>query len=373
MSSKDIVQREFEKIGVEINGSHDFDIQIHDERFYSRLLRRGFLGFGESYMDGWWDCKRIDVLCERILRGGHSPANKWAKLGTLLFQSFINLQSKARSLMVIDRHYNIGNDLYSLMLDPKMNYTCAYWDSGATNLAQAQDAKLDLICRKLNLKAGMRVLDIGCGFGSFMKFATENYGVSCVGYSLSKNQTELGESLCQGLDVEFIHKDYREIEGKFDAIASIGMFEAVGKKNFRPFMKVLKRSMTPEAISLLHTIGTNHSMPTANPWYDKYIFPNGIIPSAMEVTKAMDRLVLMNDWHTFGTSYDLTLLAWNENFQNSWDELRSKNPTLYTPRFKRMWEFYLLSIAAGFRTRIIDLWQIAISCPKRAPANWRQS
>lgn len=373
MSSKSIVIREFERAGVEVNGSRDFDIQVHDERFYRRLLAKGFLGFGESYMDGWWDCERVDILCELILKSGHSPANKWANSLTLLFQYLVNLQSKARSFMVIDHHYDIGNDLYCSMLDTRMNYTCGYWESGAKNLTQAQEAKLDLVCRKLNLKPGMRVLDIGCGFGSFMKYAAENYGVSCVGYSLSTNQTELGRELCQGFDIEFIQKDYREIEGEFDAVASIGMFEAVGKKNFRTFMEVLERSMSPEAITLLHTIGTNHSMPTANPWYDKYIFPNGITPSASEITKAMDRLLLMNDWHAFGTSYDLTLLAWNQNFQNSWSELHRKNPSLYNMRFKRMWEFYLLSIASGFRTRLIDLWQIAISHPKRAQENWRQS
>ena len=138
-------------------------------------------------------------------------------------------------------------------------------------------------------------------------------------------------------------------------------------------MEVLKCSMTPEAISVLHTIGTNHSMPTANPWYDRYIFPNGIIPSAVDLTRAMDRLVLMNDWHAFGTNYDLTLLAWNENFQKSWSKLQEINPALYTTRFKRMWEFYLLSIAAGFRTRTIDLWQLVITHPKRPVADWRQS
>ncbi|MCE3012805.1 MAG: cyclopropane fatty acyl phospholipid synthase [Proteobacteria bacterium] len=373
MSSKDIVQRALHNSGIEVNGPREFDIQVHDERFYSRVLRQRFLGLGESYMDGQWSSRKLDLTCELLLRSGHSPANKLESLSILALQTMMNLQSKARSLMVIDQHYDIGNELFERMLDPRMVYTCAYWNSGAKNLAEAQEAKLDLVCRKLNLKPGMRVLDIGCGFGSFMKFASQNYGVSCVGYSLSKKQTELGKTLCQGLDVEFVLQDYREITGSFDAVASIGMFEAVGKKNFRTFMEVLKCSMTPEAISVLHTIGTNHSMPTANPWYDRYIFPNGIIPSAVDLTRAMDRLVLMNDWHAFGTNYDLTLLAWNENFQKSWSKLQEINPALYTTRFKRMWEFYLLSIAAGFRTRTIDLWQLVITHPKRPVADWRQS
>ena len=373
MNSKSIVHRNFKMAGVEVNGSREFDIRVHDDRFYSRALRKGFLGLGESYMDGWWDCDRIDLLCEMILKAGYSPANKWGKATVYFFQSLMNLQSKARSRMVIDAHYDIGNDLYKSMLDPKMNYTCAYWQGGAKDLISAQEAKLDLICRKLNLRPGMRVLDIGCGFGSFMKFAVENYGVSCVGYSLSKNQIELGRELCQGHDIKFIEKDYRDIQGKFDAVASIGMFEAVGKKTFRIFMEVLERSMNPETISLLHTIGTNHTMPTANAWYNKYIFPNGIIPSAMEMTKAMDKLVFINDWHTFGTSYDLTLLDWNKNFQKGWDELHSKKPSVYNARFKRMWEFYLLSIASAFRTRTIDLWQISISLPRSPVVNWRHS
>jgi len=373
MNSKTYVLQAFEKAGLAVNGTRPYDIRVLDERFYRRLLRQGFLGFGESYMDGWWECPRIDLLCERLIKSGHTPVNKWASLGIYLQQLFLNLQSQARAMMVIDHHYDIGNELFVEMLDPRMTYTCGYWEAGATDLLAAQEAKLDLVCRKLNLRPGMRVLDIGCGFGSFMKYAVEKYGVSCVGYSLSTNQTKLGQELCHGLDVKFVHQDYRAIQGQFDAVASIGMFEAVGKKNFRTFMEVLHRSMTPEAISLLHTIGTNHSMPTANPWYDKYIFPNGFIPSAVDITRAMDRLVLMNDWHAFGTSYDLTLLAWNENFQKSWSKLQASNPTFYDQRFKRMWEFYLLSIAAGFRTRIIDLWQLVISRPRRAPANWRHS
>jgi cyclopropane-fatty-acyl-phospholipid synthase len=373
MSTKEIVQRLLLKAGIEINGPEVWDIQVKDERFFNRVLKQGFLGFGESYMDGWWEAQKLDLCCERLLRSGHRPANRWESISIYLLQTLLNLQSKARSLMVINQHYDIGNDLFEKMLDPRMVYTCGYWNSGAKNLAEAQQAKLDLVCRKLNLKPGMRVLDIGCGFGSFMKFAAENYGVSCVGYSLSKKQTELGREMCQGFDVEFVLKDYREIEGKYDAVASIGMFEAVGKKNFRTFVEVLKKSMTPEAISVLHTIGTNHSMPTANPWYDRYIFPNGIIPSAVDLTKAMDRLVLMNDWHAFGTNYDLTLLAWNDNFQKSWDELQKSNPAQYTLRFKRMWEFYLLSIAAGFRVRVIDLWQLVITHPRRPMADWRHS
>ena len=373
MRSKTLVRRVFDKVGIEINGNRPSDIQIHDERFYPRVLRHGFLGFGESYMDGQWDCQRIDLLCELLLRSGLTPANKWASLANLILQTLINLQSKARALMVIHQHYDIGNELFINMLDPRMVYTCGYWNSGAKNLSEAQEAKLDLVCRKLNLRPGMRVLDIGCGFGSFMKYAAEKYGVSCVGYSLSQKQTELGREMCKGLDVDFVLNDYRDIKGSFDAVASIGMFEAVGKKNFRTFMEVLKRSMTPEAISVLHTIGTNHSMPTANPWYDKYIFPNGFIPSAVDITRAMDRGLLMNDWHAFGTSYDLTLLAWNENFQKSWHLLQNLNPIFYNERFKRMWEFYLLSIAVGFRVRIIDLWQIVITHPRRPLSNWRHT
>lgn len=373
MRAKTIILRTLERAGVEVHGPKPWDIQIRNERFYGRVLRFGFLGLGESYMDGDWDCQRIDLFCERLVRTGSNPASKWTSLATYIQQSLINLQSKRRSQMVIDQHYDIGNDLFVKMLDPRMVYTCAYWDGGAEDLAKAQEAKLDLVCRKLNLKPGMRVLDIGCGFGSFMKFAAENYGVSCVGYSLSKRQTELGEELCRGQDVKFILKDYREIKGRFDAVASIGMFEAVGKKNFGIFMDVLKRVMTPEGISVLHTIGTNHSMPTSNPWYDRYIFPNGFIPSAIDITTAMDRKLLMNDWHAFGTSYDLTLLAWNENFQKAWPTLMASNPSFYTERFKRMWEFYLLSIAVGFRVRLIDLWQIVITHPRRPLGDWRKS
>ena len=221
MSKINPLKKLFEEFDIEINGSRPSDIKIHNDNFYNRVLRQDFMGLGESYMEGWWDCERLDLFFEKLIIGGQRPKNKWTSFFLMLREELINLQSKARSLIVIDQHYDLGNELFQAMLDPRMVYTCGYWQGGAQNLAQAQEAKMDLVCRKLGLEPGMRVLDIGCGFGSFMKFAAEKYGVSCVGYSLSKNQTELGQKLCKDLPIEFILKDYRDIEGKFDRVASI--------------------------------------------------------------------------------------------------------------------------------------------------------
>lgn len=364
----------FERADIAINGARPWDIRVTDRRFYRRVILQDFLGFGESYMDGWWTCDQLDVTCERLLRAGILPKDKTSAVLQYVRAKMINLQSRARAGRVIDAHYDFGNELFETMLDPRMVYTCGYWRNGATSLAEAQEAKLDLVCRKLGLQPGMRVLDIGCGYGSFMKFASERYGVECVGYSLSKNQTDVGHDLCKGLPIEFILKDYREISGQFDRIASIGMFEAVGAKNFRPFMKVLARAMKPDAVALLHTFGDNVSHETPDPWFHKYIFPNGLIPSVKQVATAMDDLLRMEDWHTFGTDYDPTLLAWNKGFQTGWPDLQIKDPLKYTAQFKRMWEFYLLSLAAAFRVRNIELWQIVMTPFNRSePGSWRQS
>lgn len=362
MSKAALVARRLAKAGITLGGDAPWDLRVHDPRFYGRVIRDAFLGLGESYMDGWWECERIDELCRRLLRAGFRSRPGGVRHALSILRSkAINLQSHARARQVVREHYDLGNELFRAMLDDSMTYTCGYWGAGATNLGEAQHAKLDLICRKLALERGMRVLDIGCGFGSFMKFAAEHYGVSCVGYSLSKEQTRLGRERCAGLPIEFIERDYRAIEGSFDRVASIGMFEAVGDRNFRPFMRVLAGALKPDGVALLHTIGNNTSNSTPEPWFDRYIFPNSCLPSISKLGSAIEGLLHMEDWHAFGTDYDLTLMAWNSRFQSSWPDLRKSDPERFADRFKRMWEFYLLSMAGTFRARYTDLWQIVLT------------
>ena len=357
--AKRTLENLLQKAGIEINGSCPWDIQIHNENFYNRVLSQGSLGLGESYMDGWWDCESIDEFINKILT---SDIRKTLLITPGLVLNFIvariiNQQTKRKAKEVIDVHYDLGNDLYERMLDSRMVYTCAYWKD-AKNLDEAQEAKLDLVCKKLQLKPGMRILDIGCGFGSFLKFAHEKYGVTGVGITLSKEQLDYAEKSCSGLPLEFRLQDYRDVNERFDAIVSIGMFEAVGYKNFNKYMEVVKRCLPPNGLFLLHTIGSNRPLSQMNnPWINKYIFPNGALPTISSIGKSVGNRFVMEDWHNFGTDYDKTLMAWDENFTKRWPELSSK----YGKRFYRMWIYYLRSCAGSFRARNIQLWQIVLS------------
>ena len=348
-----------ESVDIQVNGSRPFDIQVHNELFYSRVLSGKSLGLGESYMDGWWDCESLDQFCYQMLRGRIDKQVKVknpAFLAHVLKAYFLNAQSKKRAYIVGEEHYDTGNDLFSLMLDQRMNYSCGYWEN-ADNLDQAQINKLDLVCRKLHLKPGMKVLEIGCGWGGFAKYAAENYGVSVHGVTVSKEQMDYAERSCIGLETKFEMKDYRELNTKYDAIVSIGMFEHVGYKNYRNYMEVAQRCLEGEGLFLLHTIGRNTPSRSTDPWTNKYIFPNGMIPSPAQISKSLQGLFVVEDWHNFGQYYDPTLMAWNENFQKNYESLKDK----YDQRFKRMWEYYLLMCAGTFRCRRNQLWQLVLS------------
>lgn len=348
-----------ESVDIQVNGSRPFDIQVHNELFYSRVLSGKSLGLGESYMDGWWDCESLDQFCYQMLRGRIDKQVKVknpAFLAHVLKAYFLNAQSKKRAYIVGEEHYDTGNDLFSLMLDQRMNYSCGYWEN-ADNLDQAQINKLDLVCRKLHLKPGMKVLEIGCGWGGFAKYAAENYGVSVHGVTVSKEQMDYAERSCIGLETKFELKDYRELNTKYDAIVSIGMFEHVGYKNYRNYMEVAQRCLEGEGLFLLHTIGRNTPSRSTDPWTNKYIFPNGMIPSPAQISKSLQGLFVVEDWHNFGQYYDPTLMAWNENFQKNYESLKDK----YDQRFKRMWEYYLLMCAGTFRARRNQLWQLVLS------------
>lgn len=354
---KEKTQKILARADVNINGDRPWDIKVNDERLYRRALLGGSLGLGESYMDGWWDCKRLDEFFTKVIASGLNRRVKgMSDLLLFLFSKIVNHQTKKRAFEVGEKHYDIGNDLYKVMLDKRMTYTCGYWKE-AKNLDEAQEAKLDLTCRKLNLKKGQRILDIGCGWGSFAKFAAEKYGVSVVGITISKEQAELGRELCRGLPIEIRVQDYRDVKEKFDHVVSLGMFEHVGYKNYRKYMEVVYELLKEGGLFLLHTIGSNESGVSGDPWSEKYIFPNGMVPSVKQIGDSIEDLFVMEDWHNFGADYDRTLMAWDKNFNDRWDDLKSK----YSERFFRMWNYYLLSFAGSFRSRYLELWQIVLS------------
>lgn len=345
--------------GIKISGNRSWDIRIHNEKTYDRVFSQGSLGLGESYMDGWWDVEKLDEFFYKIFTSNlDKKINLSPKLVFHVAKSrLLNMQSKSRAFKVGEEHYDLGNDLYEAMLDKRLVYTCAYWKN-AKSLDKAQEAKLDLVCKKLQLKKGDKILDIGCGWGSFAKFAAEKYHVKVIGITVSKEQAELARKLCKGLNVEIRLQDYREVNEKFDHIVSLGMFEHVGYKNYKEYFKIVEKCLKPNGLFLLHTIGNNISTFKGDPWIDKYIFPNGMLPSIAQISKASEKLLILEDLHNFGPDYDKTLMAWFNNFNKNYSKL---NKEKYNERFYRMWKYYLLLCAALFRSRKIQLWQIVFS------------
>ncbi|MCY4312677.1 MAG: cyclopropane fatty acyl phospholipid synthase [Gammaproteobacteria bacterium] len=343
---------------IQINGPNPWDPQVINPDFFKQVLLHGSLGLGDSYVDGWWECEQIDELVNRILRLPSSRSKRFTShLLSRLRAALFNLQKESRAAQVGEQHYDVGNELYQGMLDQRMVYTCGYW-AHSDNLDDAQRDKLDLVCRKIFLKPGMRVLDIGCGWGSFAKFAAENYGAKVVGVTISKQQVKLGMEMCRGLPVDLRFQDYRKIDERFDAVVSLGMFEHVGHKNFRTYMNVAHNCLNEEGLFLLHTIGKNNSLPGVDPWVGKYIFPNGELPSLKLITEAVESYFLIEDVHNFGPDYDRTLMSWFHNFKQYF---AARENSRADQRFYRMWSYYLQVCAGAFRARDLQLWQIVLS------------
>lgn len=356
--SRELIQEMLEPSGVAIDGENPWDILVRDERLFDRLIKDASLGLGESYMDGWWDSEALDeCIAKLVLARLDERVKKNPKTLMLAAKSrLLNLQSHTRAFEVGERHYDIGNDLYEAMLDKRMLYTCGYWRDAKT-LDEAQEAKLELVCRKIGIRPGMKILELGCGWGSFARYAAERYGAHVTGVTVSKEQVRLGMERCKGLPVELKLADYRSVGGEYDAVISIGIMEHVGYKNYRGYMETAHRCLKDEGVAFIHTIGRNDSTTMTDPWIHKYIFPNGMLPSIAQLGAAMDGLFVMEDWHNFGPDYDRTLMAWHENFERAWPKLADK----YGERFRRMWRYYLLCCAGAFRARSQQLWQIVMT------------
>ncbi|QLK61588.1 cyclopropane fatty acyl phospholipid synthase [Enterobacteriaceae bacterium Kacie_13] len=353
-----IVSEMLSSADIRINGNRPFDLKVKNTDFFKRVLQEGSLGLGESYMDGWWECERLDIFFQRVLRAGLEDKLPRHFKDTLRIAAarILNLQSRKRAWIVGKEHYDLGNDLFTLMLDPYMQYSCGYWKD-ATTLEEAQEAKLKMICDKLQLKPGLRLLDIGCGWGGLSEYAARHYGVSVVGVTISAEQQKLAQDRCEGLDVTILLQDYRDLNDQFDRIVSVGMFEHVGPKNYQTYFNVAKRNIKPDGIFLLHTIGSNKTDLSVDPWIDKYIFPNGCLPSIQQIAHTSESLFVMEDWHNIGADYDRTLMAWHERFQLHWPQLAER----YGDRFHRMFTYYLNACAGAFRARDIQLWQVVFS------------
>jgi cyclopropane-fatty-acyl-phospholipid synthase len=364
-SSQRLVVDLFTSAGVAVNGFRPWDIQVKKDLFFKRLVAGGSMALGESYMDGWWECSRLDQFFDKILRArldekaGKSIRAAWCRFKAMITAS----PGKFRAFEIGRRHYDIGNELFSLMLDKSMNYSCGYWKNADT-LDAAQEAKMDLICRKLKLAPGMRVLDIGCGWGGLAEYMARNHQVSVVGVTVSGQQETLAKARCKGLPVEIRLADYRDLNDPFDRVVSVGMFEHVGVACYKAFMNVVNRCLKDQGLFLLHTIAGNRSVRSSDPWVSTYIFPNSMIPSGRQITEAAENFFVLEDWHSFGPDYDPTLMAWYDNFVANWEKIRHR----YDNRFFRMWTYYLLACAGTFRARSNQLWQIVFSKDGVVPA-----
>jgi cyclopropane-fatty-acyl-phospholipid synthase len=369
---RDVVAALLEEADVRLDGDRAWDLTVNDDRLYSRILAEGSLGAGEAYMDGWWDCRRLDELFERLLRARlHERIRPWPVIWRSLVARFVNHQRGRQAWTVGQRHYDIGDDLYERMLDCRMIYSCGFWE-GAADLDDAQERKLWLVFDKLGLRPGQRVVDIGCGWGGAARYAAERYGVTVTGITVSRHQAETACRLCAGWPVEILLCDYRELPlrtgAPFDAAYSIGMFEHVGHRNYDVYMRTVRQILKKDGLFLLHTIGTDRPTTTTDPWIERYIFPNSMLPSATQLTRAFEPHFILEDWHSFGLDYDRTLSAWHDNFRRGWNDLRRR----YDERFRRMWRYYLLSSAGAFRARSNQLWQLVLS-PTGLAKGYRRS
>jgi cyclopropane-fatty-acyl-phospholipid synthase len=357
-AAREAVENLLRAADIQINGARTWDIQVHDERFFPRILAGGTLGFGESYMDGWWDCEALDELCCRAIaarleeRFTYSVGN----LAALAIALVMNRQAQRRSRRVGETHYDLGNDFFQAMLDPWMQYSCALYAEG-DDLAAAQQRKLEMTCQRLQLRPGLRLLDIGCGWGGLAKYAAEHYGCSVVGLTISSAQQQFAERWCRGLDVQIQLCDYRRLRGTFDRAVSVGMVEHVGFKNYRSYLRVAATSLGKEGRFVCQGICNSVLNYQLDPWMRRYIFPNSVLPSLASLTKAAEGLLLVEDMLNLGPHYDPTLMAWEENFRRAWPRFAAR----YDERFFRMWRFYLLSCAGAFRARSMQVYSILFS------------
>ena len=361
MNAKEKVQEILALADIELNGPDPWDLQVNDERFYQRVLSHGSMGLGESYMDGWWNVSQLDEFFSKVQKALLHEKVKTFSLVWLAFKGrYFNRQSRSASKKVAREHYDLGNDLYRAVLDKNMQYTCAYWP-GAQDLDQAQENKLHLICRKLYLKPGMKVLELGCGFGGLARFMAKEYGCEVVSYNISREQMIFARGFCAGLPVRLEEKDYREAihePGEFDRVAAIGLCEHIGPKNHRSFLELARAKLKDGGLFMLHTIGNGKTLSHTDPWINRYIFSGSAIPSMPQLATAMEGVWVMEDWHNFGPDYDKTLLAWWKNFDTRYCTLDKQK---YGQRFYRMWKLYLLMSAGAFRARRLNLWQIVLS------------
>jgi cyclopropane-fatty-acyl-phospholipid synthase len=365
--ARKIVTDTLSRAGIRINGSNPWDVRVNDDRFFSRALR-GSLGFGESYMDGDWDADELDALFRRVMRMKltRSPLVIVNRIWSDIRARLTNLQTRSGSRAIAEAHYDLDHRLYKEFLGPYNQYTCCFFNKAKT-LQTAEIEKLEMLCNKLGLSAGDKVLDIGCGWGGFAKYAAETRGCSVTGVSISTEQIAYAREYTSGLPVKIIEADYRDLPEMyggqhFDKVLICGMLEHVGYKNYRNIFSIIHHLLKDEGKFLLHTIGNNQTTAVVDPWIEKYIFRNSMAPAMGQLAEAFEGLLVVQDWENYGLYYAPTLAAWQQNFEKNWETISAiETERPFDERFRRMFNYYFLSCKAAFETENLHLWHVVLT------------
>jgi cyclopropane-fatty-acyl-phospholipid synthase len=335
-------------------------MEFRKRRAVFELLQSPSVGFGECYSAGLIEIHG-DILAfaneiTAAITRKRDDHYYVPKMRSLLHAMRGN--SLVRSWHNVHHHYDLGNEFYKLWLDERMVYTCAYYDTPAATLDEAQVAKLDHVCRKLQLRPGQKVIEAGCGWGALALHMAENYGVNVVAYNNSREQVAYARerAVAHGLEdrVRFVEDDYRNIDERCDAFVSVGMLEHVGLTNFRTLGGLIKRILKPDGIGLIHSIGRSHPQ-KMDPWIVKHIFPGGHSPSISEMMAVFEPYKFsILDIENLRPHYARTCAAWLENFEAAADDITA----MYSEEFVRMWRLYLAGSAAAFESGTLQLYQV---------------
>jgi cyclopropane-fatty-acyl-phospholipid synthase len=349
-----------ERADVRLDGDRPWDPRIHDERVFRRVALDGSVGLGEAYVDGWWSTDDLEELARRLASARLERVTEWLPRGLAQNAAAIvsNQQTRGRARRVARQHYDFGNDLFAAFLGRYQCYSCGYFrDTDDLDVAQLQ--KLDLVCRKLDLRRGDRLLDVGGGWGELARHAAAEYGARVTSINISDEQMRFARERCRGLDVETVRCDYRDVRGSFDKVAAIAMFTHVGVRNYRTFMEAMRRVVAPEGTFLIEGVWGNVSTNRIDAWMDKHIFPGAMIPSGAQTFRAFEGIFVAEDVHNFGPDYVKTLRAWNARLRQAWPTLRAR----YDERVRKTFEYFFLTIAGFFRARALQHWHLVLTPP----------
>ena len=353
------VQDFLQQADIRVDGSRPWDIKICHPDFFKCIMQQGLLGLGESYMDGWWECERVDILIYKFLTGRldeYLPIHLHNILN-LFSAKLLSLKPDHVSLTSGNKEHEIGYDIFAVMLDNYMQYSCGLWREG-TSLDEAQTAKLQMICEKLQLSPGMRILDLGCGWGGTAEYMARHYGVYVEGITDSTEQQKVAQARCRDLDVTIMLGDFHDcIDDQFDRIISLGTLQNIELRNYQAFFKRIANSLNPDGRCLLQSIGKDQFVNHVGLWINKYIFPRGCLPSEEQIVRSTQPYLHIEDWINLGGDYDKTFMSWEKRINDAWPELKDN----YSPRFKRMLDYYLCSCAGFLRAKKLNMWQMVFS------------